>query len=410
MIPRFPTPLFVACLFATYAQGHATTIDDLLGQLQAPYLEDTVFESGSGQSQARYESTWQVGSRDSKGRPQTASYIQYPNPSPDSALEYTFDYSWDQPVEIPFRFWGMQYLPSCLGCRVWPSRVRTHLTAREVTFVWDEVSTWNPSSRSLTVDWVGVGSTSFEDGPCPWRDSLVFDASHRPVLQVLCLDSKRNSPGVALRTWMRLGYDNPTDTRPRWSSEGSDDTSEWIDSVRYEGPAETPTRLVRTSRKAGASMDLATTRVDSLIWSRNGHLQSRIYGGDGATSRVIENYTWVSGRLRTVVSGIYPSANLLNPTTVLNSWSFGYGLQGTAVPRPAVRIHGLRHSANGRIEVPRRGMNPVQVEWTALDSRRQDLAVVPEGEGTISVVAPRGVGILRVTQDGRTKVHPIANF
>jgi hypothetical protein len=410
MIPRSPTPLLVACVLASVAQGHATTIDDLLDQLQAPYLEDTVFGSGSGQSQPRFEFTWEVGSRDAKGRVQTASYIDYPNPSPDSAQEYTFDYSWDQPVEIPFRSWALQYLPSCMGCRVWPSRVRTHLTTREVTFVWDEISTWNPSSRSLTVDWVGVGSTIFEDGPCPWRDSLVFDASLRPVLQVRCLDSKRNAPGVAFRTWMRLGYDNPTDTRPRWTSEGSEDTSEWIDSVRYEGPAETPTRLIKTIRKAGGSKDLGTTRVDSLIWSRDGHLQSRIYGYKGDTSRVAENYTWVSGRLKTVVLGFYPSSNLLNPTTVLNSWSFGYGLQGTAVPRSAVRIHGLRRSANGRIVLPRRGTSPVQVEWTALDGRRQDLAVVPEGEGTISVAAPRGPGFLRVTQDGRTKVHPIANF
>ena len=384
-----------------------------MGYLQAPYLEDTVFGDGSSETLPRYEFEWTVGARDGKGRPLMASYTEYPSRYPDSTLRYAMDYTWGQPVDLPFRNWGMEYLPSCLGCTAWPSRIRTHLTRQEDTFVWDHILTWNPSTRSMVLTLAGVGSTQFAEGPCPWRDSVVFDASGRPTLQVRCLESRKTVIATALRTSMRLHYDKDTDTRPRWTSEASEDTSQTIDSAFYEGPAATPTRMFLTHRKAGPSNSAITTRIDSLLWDRDGILQARIIGS-GATpagkSRLVENYTWVAGRLRTAITGIYPASTLWTPTIVLNSWSYGYGSRNTSVDRRTTRPHELRRSTNGRIVVPHRGTGPVHVEWSGFDGRRQNLAVVPEGDGTISVAAPRGVGILRVTQDGRTKAHPIANF
>lgn len=413
MIPRSPTPLLVACVLASFAQSHAATIDDLMGYLQAPYLEDTVFGDGYSETLPRYEFEWTVGARDGKGRPLMAYYTEFPHPSPDSALHYAIDYTWDQPVDLPFRNWGMEYLPNCLGCTEWPSRIRTHLTLHSGTFVWDNILTWNASTRSMVLKLAGVGSTEITEGPCPWRDSLVFDAAFRPTLQVRCLESKKTDPAFALRKSMRLHYDNGTDTRPRWTSETSEDTSQTIDSAFYEGPAATPTRMLLSQRKAGPSNSASTTRIDSLLWDRDGILQARIIGS-GATpagkSRLVENYTWVADRLRTATTGIYPASTLWTPTIVLNSWSYGYGTSNTSVDRRTPRAHELRRTANGRIVISRGGSSPVHVEWSGLDGRRQNLAVIPEGESAISVAVPRGVGILRVTEDGRTKVHPIAAF
>lgn len=120
--------------------------------------------------------------------------------------------------------------------------------------------------------------------------------------------------------------------------------------------------------------------------------------------------TWVGDKLITKTTGFYHGPDLATPSASLTTISYGYGTKGTSVDRPAARAHELRRSANGRIVIPRHGTSPIQVEWTALDGRRQNLAVAPEADGTISVATPRGVGILRVTQDSRTKVHPIANF
>lgn len=414
MIPRSPVPLLVACALACFAQSHASTIDDLMGALQSPYLDDTVYGIGHSETLPRYEFRWMVGSRDAQGRPLVASYTEYPNLAPDSALEYILDYTWGQPVDIPFRTWATEYLPNCLGCTVWPSRMRTRFTRKGAVFDWDNLMAWDPYSRSMVVSRVGVGSTRFQEGPCPWSDSLVFDKSDRPVLQVRCRDSRTTDPARALRTSMRLHYDNATDTRPRSTSEESEDTSVAIDSARYEGPAATPTRLFLYHREAGASgLPAAATRIDSLVWDHDGNLQARIIGTDATPagkSLLAENYNWVSGRLESATTGIYPPSNPWLASIVLNSWSFGYRVQLISVRRRAIESPTLRRSSNGRFVIPCRNTRQVQVEWTGVDGRRQDLTVAPEGDQAVSVRTPRGVGILRVTQDGRTTVHPVANF
>lgn len=73
MIPRSPTPLLVACLLASFGQGHAITIDDLS---LAPYREDTGFASFDYGKSGMYVNEWSITKRDQQGRPLQVTDIQ----------------------------------------------------------------------------------------------------------------------------------------------------------------------------------------------------------------------------------------------------------------------------------------------------------------------------------------------
>lgn len=427
MIPRSPTPFLLACLLSPFAQGHATTIDDFANMVVTPYLEDSVFGSVVGPSASpygmainrgfsSYDFEWTVLERDVNGRPVLATDAQR-DPSGRNPTQYLFyiNYSWGIgssvfggfPERVPFRNWGVGYLPLCPGCTFWPQHVKFGLEedSRGVGYH-TEGNTWDSTARS-------VFSSREYRGSCP-NDSIVFDALLRPILQAKCtLLFEFTDQQTPLLTSMHLHYDNSTDWRPRWTSEQSEDTSEWIDSVHYVGPTSTPTHMRISHRKGGNANTEVTTRTDSLSWDEAGRLLSRLYDVESTSSsadRKMDRYIWVSGRLKSATSGIYRGSDLSTPISILTSYTFEYGTRPSSVEPRTARTNELRRSANGRIVVPRRDTSPVQVEWTALDGRRENLAIVPEGEGAISVAAPRGVGILRVTQDGHTKVHPIANF
>lgn len=408
MIPRSSARFLGFCLIASATACLGGSLDDY-PEMAYPYLEDSFHRETSYGGSISSLGRWTVLLRDEAGRPLVARE-DWINPAKPNVVvtSETYEFSWELPVELPLGSAHLGLLIDAKGCTSWPSHVRTTEKRGDSTVsVVDFEVSWNAGARSLITRRTRQGSTEAGAPPCPWRDSIVLDGSNRPTVQVTCMEDVRTLPAGAQR-WTRIRhYDFPSDTRPRWTTEHSTDTARYVDSVTYFGPVETPTHKTTIVRKSGTPETILSRRTDSLFWNSQRQVISRIYHVGVDSARAGYLYQWIEGRLFQVAIGSFDFDSMVSVSDVD---AFTYPTTGTAINPRSARPLWLPRTSRGLVVIPRNSTAPALVEWVNFDGRRQNLAVAPEGDGTISVAAPRGVGILRVTEDGRTKVHPIANF
>ena len=414
MIPRSPTPFLVACVLASAVSCLASTIDDN-PYLVYPYLEDSVRSSTNitGPEGGVLVENWVVQSRDAKGRPLVTRKEISNAAKPELGSSFdTRTFTWALPVELPIQYQGRDFLIAAYfqGCTSFPSQVLLEegRSLDSTSYFMEFRTAWNPTDRSLTVSLWYNGSNTMT-GPSPWRDSLVFDAQNRAILEVVAGWDSVDGAEVRRNTTRILHFENPTDTRPRWTSEHSEDTSEVLDSVYYFGPVNRPTHATRVRRKDGKPDAPPEILTGSLEWDAEGHLVSHHYilgTSLDSSTRVSETTTWESGKL---TRWQWTFANADTVGTLVEA-AFTYGSAGTAIRSRSARPFGLSRTSRGLVVIPRNSTAPALVEWVGFDGRRQSLRIVATSESSLAVAPPRGLGVLRVTQDGRTKIHPVANF
>lgn len=396
MIPRSSARFLGFCLIAIATLCQGGSLDDY-PEMAIPYLEDSFHRETSYRGTISSLGRWTVLQRDQAGRPLVAreDWIHPTNPNVVVTSE-TYEFSWALPVELPLGSAHLGLLIDAKGCTSWPSHVRTSERRGDSTVsVVDFEVSWNDAARSLITRRTPQGSTEVGAPPCPWRDSILFDVSNRPTVQVTCMEDLRILPASAQR-WTRIRhYDSPSDTRPRWTTEHSTDTARSVDSVTYFGPVETPTHKTTIVRKSGTPETILSLRTDSLFWDSERQVISRIYRVGVDSARAGYLYHWNEGRLLQVAIG---SFDLDSMVSVNDVDAFTYPTSGTAINPRSSRPFGLRRTSRGLVVIPRNSTAPALVEWVSLEGRSQPLRILATSEGFLTVAAPRGFGVLRMTE------------
>jgi len=408
MIPRSSARLLGFCLIASTTTCVGASLDDY-PEMAYPYLEDSFSRESSYRATVRSLGRWTVLQRDQDGRPVVAREDWIPPAAPNTvSTSETYEFSWGLPVELPLGSDHLGLLVDAKGCTSWPSHVRTTETRGDSTVsVVDFEVSWNDATRSLTTLRTQQGSAAVGAAPCPWRDSIAFDGSDRPTVQVTCMEDSRTLAGAAQR-WTRIRhYDSPSDSRPRWTSEHSTDTARSVDSVAYFGPVETPTHKITVARKSGAPGTILSSRTDSLFWNSRGQVVSRIYHVGVDSARAGYRYRWDEGRLLQVATGGF---DLDSMVSVGDVDAFTYGTAGSAIRSRSDRAVGLRRTSQGLVVIPRIGTVPARVEWTSLEGRRQPLRIAATSGSSLTVAVPPGPGFLRVTQDDLVRTYGVSGF
>lgn len=408
MIPRSSARFLGFCLIASATACLGGSLDDY-PEMAYPYLEDSFHRETSYGGSISSLGRWTVLLRDEAGRPLVAreDWIHPAKPNVVVTSE-TYEFSWDLPVELPLGSAHLGLLIDAKGCTSWPSHVRTTNRRGDSTVsVVDFEVSWNAGARSLITRRMRQGSTEVGAPPCPWRDSILFDGSNRPTVQVTCMEDLRILPASA-QQWTRIRhYDSPSDTRPRWTTEHSTDTARYVDSVTYFGPVETPTHKTTIVRKSGTPETILSRRTDSLFWNSQRQVISRFYHVGVDSVRAGYLYRWNEGRLLQVAIG---SFDLDIMVSVSDVDAFTYPTTGTAInPRSAHPLW-LPRTSRGLVLIPRNSTAPARVEWVSLEGRRQPLRIVATSESTMTVATPRGFGMLRVTQGMVVRTYSIHGF
>lgn len=345
-----------------------------------------------------YVLQWTVKSRDTAGRPLRARVEQTPE---DTVSTADFSYSWDFDVGLP-TVEGTSRCPSRLvvayGSVNGPVRSDTS---------W---FTWNAADRSL------IRRDSWGYRNCPWSDSMVLDRESRLVAKVSCrlvLVDGRDS--VLGWTRMRRGYANSDNPLPRWVTSATflDSVPQEKDSVAVQGDGAAPThaRLFSWDYFPPPRDTTAFLGWDSLRWDSSGRILSstRWYDpGDGRTPTRFESteYTWVDSRLEVMIQSSWDgdTETRRRTSTYLYSWD------ATSTPHRTPRPAPLRRTADGRVSLAFASSAPARVEWITPDGRRTVLHDGPVPRSPLELATPRGLGFLRVRQEGQVRVHSLPSW